>query len=160
LNLSASQSPSTSELEVPITRSLFWTNSINFNRLPIWHIDCEAGISHVDNCRDHKESQTFQGLAGEFGMEHVEVLTREGKVTTGLTTLRGLILPVEWDERGTISSIAVSTNSEEEYLVDENPLADELLAFVRLRAKVRGFVREDENGKKIITVENYEVLED
>jgi hypothetical protein len=39
-------------------------------------------------------------------------------------------------------------------------LADELLAFVRLRAKVRGFVREDENGKKIITVENYEVLED
>lgn len=93
-------------------------------------------------------------------MEHVEVLTREGKVTTGLTTLRGLILPVEWDERGTISSIAVSTNSEEEYLVDENPLADELLAFVRLRAKVRGFVREDENGKKIITVENYEVLED
>ena len=93
-------------------------------------------------------------------MEHVQGLTTEGKVTSGLTTLRGLILPVDWDERGTIRSIAVSTNSEEEYLVDENPLADELLAFVRLRAKVRGFVRESENGKKIITVKNYEVLED
>ena len=93
-------------------------------------------------------------------MELVEVLTTEGKVTTGLTTLRGLILPVEWDERGTIRSIAVSTNSEEEYLVDESPLADELLALLRLRVKVRGSVRENENGKKIITVEKYEVLED
>jgi hypothetical protein len=93
-------------------------------------------------------------------MEHMKGLTTEGKVTNGLTTLRGLILPVDWDERGTIRSIAVSTNSEEEYIVDENPLADELLAFVRLRAKVKGFVREGENGKKIITVKNYEVLED
>lgn len=93
-------------------------------------------------------------------MELMEVLTTEGKVTTGLTTLRGLILPVEWDERGTIRSIAISTNSEEEYLVDESPLADELLAFLRLRVKVRGYVREKENGKKIITAEKYEVLED
>jgi len=100
------------------------------------------------------------GTGGRGGMEHPQVLTMDGKVTSGLTTLRGLILPVDWDERGTIRSIAVSTNSEEEYLVDENPLADELLAFVRLRAKVRGFVRESENGKKIITVKNYEVLED
>ena len=93
-------------------------------------------------------------------MELMEVLRTEGKVTTGLTTLRGLILPVEWDERGTIRSIAVSTNSEEEYLVDESPLADKLLAFMRLRVKVRGSVRENENGKKIISVEKYEVLED
>jgi hypothetical protein len=93
-------------------------------------------------------------------LELVEVLTTEGKGTTGLTTLRGLILPVEWDERGTVRSIAVSTNSEEEYLVDESPLADELLALLRLRVKVRGSVREEENGKKSITVEKYEVLED
>ena len=77
-----------------------------------------------------------------------------------MTTVRGLILPVDWDERGNIRSIAVSTNSEEEYIVDENPLADELLAFTRLRVKVRGSVREDQNGKKVITVEKYEVLED
>ena len=90
----------------------------------------------------------------------MEVLTTEGKVATGLTTIRGLILPVDWDERGNITSIAVSTNSEEEYIVDENPLADELLAFTRLRVRVRGSVREDQNGKKVITVEKYEVLED
>ena len=90
----------------------------------------------------------------------MKVLTTEGKTATGVTTLRGLVLPVDWDEKGNIRSLAVSTNSEEEYLVDENPLADELLAFTRLRVKVRGSVREDENGKKIITVEKYEVLED
>ena len=92
-------------------------------------------------------------------MKQMEVLTTERKGVTGLTTLRGLILPVDWDERGTIRSIAVSTNSEEEYLIDENPLADELLAFTRLRVKVRGSVREDETGRKIITVEKYEVVE-
>lgn len=90
----------------------------------------------------------------------MKVLTTDGKTATGLTTLRGLVLPVDWDERGNIKSLAVSTNSEEEYLVEENPLADELLAFTRLRVKVRGSVREDENGKKVITVEKYEVLED
>ena len=90
----------------------------------------------------------------------MEALTTDCEDTTPLTTLRGLILPVDWDERGNIRSVVVSTNFEEEYLVDENPLADELLAFARLRVKVRGFVREDENGKKIITVEKYEVLED
>ena len=93
-------------------------------------------------------------------MEYVQVLTTEGKMTSGLTTLRGLVLPVDWDERGNITSIAVSTNSEEEYLIDENPFADELLAFTRLKVKVRGSVREGENGKKVIKVEKYEVLED
>ena len=93
-------------------------------------------------------------------MIHMEILTPEGKGATGLTTLRGLILPVDWDERGNIRSIAVSTNSEEEYLIDENPFADELLAFTRLKVKVRGSVREDENGRKVITVEKYEVMED
>ena len=93
-------------------------------------------------------------------MKHMEVLTTERKGATGLTTLRGLILPVDWDERGNITSIAVSTNSEEEYLIDENPLADELLVFTRLKVKVRGSVREGENGKKVITVEKYEVMED
>ena len=97
---------------------------------------------------------------GRGWVETMKVLTAEGKTETGLTTLRGLVLPVDWDERGNIRSLAVSTNSEEEYLIDENPLADELLAFTRLRVKVRGAVREDENGKKVITVEKYEVLED
>lgn len=96
---------------------------------------------------------------GRGWVRHMVVLTTEGKTAVGLTILRGLILPVDWDERGTIRSIAVSTNSEEEYLIDENPLADELLAFTRLRVKVRGSVREDETGRKIITVEKYEVLE-
>ena len=90
----------------------------------------------------------------------MNVSTTEGKTATGLTTLRGLVLPVDWDERGNIKSLAISTNSEEEYVVDENPLADELLAFTRLRVKVKGSVREDDNGKKVITVEKYEVLED
>lgn len=34
------------------------------------------------------------------------------------------------------------------------------MAFVRQRVKVSGIVKDDNHGKKILTVKNYEILED
>lgn len=80
--------------------------------------------------------------------------------SNGLTTIRGLIIPVDWDDRGNIIGTAVSTYFEEEYFIDHNPLGDELLAFVRQRVKVSGSVRQHESGQKVITVKKYEVMEE
>lgn len=80
--------------------------------------------------------------------------------SNGLTTIRGLIIPVDWDDRGNIVAAAVSTYFEEEYFIDQNPWGEELLAFVRQRVKASGIVRKDKNGKKIITVKKYEIIED
>lgn len=80
--------------------------------------------------------------------------------SNGLTTIRGLIIPVDWDDRGNIIAAAVSTYFEEEYFIDQNPWGEELLAFVRERVKASGIVREDKHGKKIITVKKYEIIED
>jgi len=77
-----------------------------------------------------------------------------------LTTIRGLIIPVDWDDRGNIIAAAVSTHFEEEYFIDQNPWGEELLAFVRQRVKASGIVRDDKQGKKIITVKKYEIIED
>ena len=77
-----------------------------------------------------------------------------------LTTLRGLIVPANWDERGNIIAAAISTYSEEDYLIDQNPWGDELLAFVRQKAKVSGVVRQAKDGKKVVTVKAYEILEE
>ena len=100
-------------------------------------------------------------LAGQGGFgEQTRALKGSCMISEGVSTIRGLIIPVDWDNRGNVISTIVSTHFEEEYLIDQNPRADELLAYVRQRVKVRGYVRQDENGRKIITVEGYEVLED
>jgi hypothetical protein len=35
-------------------------------------------------------------------------------------TIRGLLVPIDWDEKGNITEIAVSTYFEEEYLIQKN----------------------------------------
>jgi hypothetical protein len=74
--------------------------------------------------------------------------------------IRGLLVPVDWDEEGNITEIAVSTYFEEEYLIEKNAREEVLLPFLRQKVKVIGFVRMDERGRKIVRVEEYEVIED
>ena len=77
-----------------------------------------------------------------------------------LATIRGLVTPVAWDDKGNVLAAAISTHFEEEYLVDDNARGEELIAFLRQRAKVSGFIIQNANGKKVITVKNYEVFEE
>ena len=81
------------------------------------------------------------------------------KNESSLATIRGLVVPVDWDEKGNVTATAISTYFEEEYLVDQNAWGEALLAFLRQRVKVSGSIIQNENGKNIITVGKYEVLE-
>jgi len=84
----------------------------------------------------------------------------ENKDVIGLTTVRGLVVPVDWDDKGNVTATAISTHLEEEYLVDQNAWGEALLAFVRQRVKVSGSIVQREDGKKVIIVKKYEVLEE
>ncbi|UCG20651.1 MAG: hypothetical protein JSU80_13175 [Deltaproteobacteria bacterium] len=84
----------------------------------------------------------------------------ENKDAGTLTTLRGLVIPVDWDDKGNVTATAISTHLEEEYLVDQNAWGEALLAFLRQRVKVSGSIFLKEDGKKVITVRKYEVLEE
>jgi hypothetical protein len=75
-------------------------------------------------------------------------------------TIRGLLVPIDWDEKGNITEIAVSTYFEEEYLIEKNVREEALLPFLRQKVKVIGFVRMDARGRKVVRVEEYEVIED
>ncbi len=77
-----------------------------------------------------------------------------------LATIRGLLVPAEWDDKGNVTAAAVSTHFEEEYLIEQNAWGEALLAFLRQRVKVSGLVMQNESGKKVITVKNYEVFEE
>ena len=75
-------------------------------------------------------------------------------------TIRGLVAPVAWDDKGNVLVAAILTHFEEEYLIAQNGWGEALLAFLRQEVKVSGLVMENESGKKIITVKNYEVFEE
>jgi len=77
-----------------------------------------------------------------------------------LTTVRGLVIPVDWDDKGNVTATAISTHLEEEYLVEQNAWGEALLAFLRQRVKVSGSLVLKEDGKKVISVKKYEVLEE
>ena len=84
----------------------------------------------------------------------------ENKDASSPTTVRGLVIPVDWDDKGNVTATAISTHLEEEYLVDQDAWGEALLAFLRQRVKVSGSVALKKDGKKVITVKKYEVLED
>ena len=64
-------------------------------------------------------------------------------------TIRGLIVPAEWDDKGSVISISISTFNEDEYLVDKDSVSKELYSYLREGVEVSGFVREEEGIKKI-----------
>ena len=74
--------------------------------------------------------------------------------------IRGLLVPVDWDEEGNITEIAVSTYFEEEYLIEKNARGEEMLPFLRQKVKVIGLVRMNDSGRRVVRVEEFEVIEE
>ena len=71
----------------------------------------------------------------------------------GLITIRGIVTPVDWDEKGNVVATAISTHTEEEYLVINDSKAKELLNLIQEAVEVSGLVTELV-GIKIITVKH------
>ena len=71
-------------------------------------------------------------------------------------TIRGLIVPSEWDDTGNVISISISTFNEDEYLVDKDSISKKLLSYMREGVEASGFVREEE-GMKRIKIKRYRI---
>ena len=69
-----------------------------------------------------------------------------------LTTVRGILIPVEWDEGGNVLAAAVSSPDEQEYLIETDTKGKELLGLIRQEIEVSGVVRKGIKGRKTITV--------
>ncbi|NIO48311.1 MAG: hypothetical protein GTN73_02560 [Candidatus Aminicenantes bacterium] len=70
-----------------------------------------------------------------------------------LTALKGIIIPVDWDQKGNPISVAIATYTEEQYLVSNNSKGKELFDFIRERVEITGLVKEIA-GIKIIKVKD------
>ena len=86
-------------------------------------------------------------------------MTLEGgddRIETGknLVTIRGIVIPADWDEKGDVVAVAVSTYDEIEYLIENHEKVKELKAFIREEVEVSGILRKERN-RLIIKVSKY-----
>jgi hypothetical protein len=69
--------------------------------------------------------------------------------------LRGIIIPSRWDIQGNVVALAIATDMEEEYLIDESSPIGQLKAVLRKEVEVKGRLKHSSSPKKIIEI--YEV---
>ena len=70
-----------------------------------------------------------------------------------MVTIRGIVIPVDWDEEGNIVAIAVSTHDEEEYLICGQDKGEELRAHIREEVEISGVLRKEKGNKTIIVTD-------
>jgi len=68
--------------------------------------------------------------------------------------IRGIVLPVNWDEEGNTTAMVISTHKEREYMITPDEKSLELLAFLRQEIEIVGQI-ETVNKKKYVTVKEY-----
>ncbi|MBN2061193.1 MAG: hypothetical protein JW882_12340 [Deltaproteobacteria bacterium] len=73
-----------------------------------------------------------------------------------MPTIRGIVLPADWDDKGNIKNILISTPNEEEYYITSNEKSEILMDFLRQEVEVVGPVRENKHQKSI-TIQNFSI---
>jgi hypothetical protein len=68
---------------------------------------------------------------------------------TETTTIRGIVIPTAWDEKGDVISVAIATYHEEKYLVADNVTGRRLMSLLKKNVTVDGVIK-DEDTVKII----------
>lgn len=83
---------------------------------------------------------------------------KKKEVGDGLTTVRGIVIPVEWNESGNALAAIISSSGEREYLVKQDPKGRQLLELIRQEVEVVGVVRRTGKGHRTITVRSHELI--
>ena len=76
---------------------------------------------------------------------------KDGQAGKVLISIPGLLIPVGWDEKGGVNSVAIATFDEDEYIVDNLDDRKDLFRLIRQEVLATGFVKE-KHGKKYLCV--------
>ena len=72
-------------------------------------------------------------------------------------TIRGTILPAEWDRHGHVTSIGIGTEEEEDYIIFLDKIGEKLFKLVDRKVEATGTVK-NVYGDFVLTVSNYKLL--
>jgi len=103
-----------------------------------------------------KEDLLSRGRGPERGGERDGAGVKKPRSKT--TVVKGVVIPTDWDEHGNVVALAISSNDEKEYIVDNKGKGKELLGLIRKEVEVRGVITE-EDQRKIIRVSRYSLAE-
>jgi len=70
----------------------------------------------------------------------------------------GIIMPNNWDENGKVIEIALYTNQEEVYAVEDNSLTQELTSLLQKKVEIKGKIRKHPDGNRSISAHHYILL--
>lgn len=83
---------------------------------------------------------------------------KENKSTVDkLTTVRGIVIPVDWDKEGNALAVAISSLDEQEYVIELDEKGKELLKFIRYEIEVDCMFRKAIKNRKTIAVKSYKL---
>jgi hypothetical protein len=80
----------------------------------------------------------------------------KSKKNNQLITVRGILLPVDWDENGHVIALALSGTDEKEHRIEINDKKAELLALLQKEVEVTGLLRE-RAGNSVIVLNHYRI---
>lgn len=72
---------------------------------------------------------------------------------TETITIRGILIPTAWNERGDVVAVAIATYNEEKYLVSNDEMVPNLLSLLRKRVVVNGIVNR-QNSDRIVDIKD------
>jgi hypothetical protein len=68
-----------------------------------------------------------------------------------MTKISGIIIPTSWDAKGNITGMAIATNKEEEYQIEDDDIGARLRSYLRQEVKITGILK-NKRGKEIIKI--------
>ena len=71
-----------------------------------------------------------------------------------MINVKGILIPVNWDQKGNVVSVAIATDDESEYLVEDQAMAKTLKRLLRQVVHVSGVVK-TKHGKNIIKIKQW-----
>lgn len=72
-----------------------------------------------------------------------------------LVIVGGIVVPIEWDQDGNPTALAISTKKEEVYRIKPDTKVRELLGFLRQEIEAEGMVSEGAGLQGTVTVKRY-----
>lgn len=71
-----------------------------------------------------------------------------------MACIKGIVIPAGWDPNGNIISLAIATDDEQEYIIDNHQKTTKLISLLRQEVVVTGTIRKTEKNK-IIRIKSF-----
>jgi hypothetical protein len=85
---------------------------------------------------------------------------KNNKKPSGPPAIRGIIMPSRWNEQGKPARIAIHTDDQKEYEIGFGGVGKELMNFTYKKVAVKGKLKEQLNGRSVLSVQQYQIQDD